>query len=202
MPPLYLAFLIILVAAIAELVGAVFSHSSSLLSDFVHMATDLAGLGVAIVVQHRARRKETQHSKEYTEARGAHLNMMILACVGVGVMVNGAWHLFYPPDIQFPLVMLVVAVVGLAANIIVLFVLHEGTKDSRNVTAAFAHVLADTGTSIVVILVAAVIVQWGITILDPIASVVIGAIIFLLAFKRTTHLHEDIQILEEQMASP
>ncbi len=70
--------------------------------------------------------------------------------------------------------MLVVAVLGLLANLVAFALLREGAKESVNVEGAYLEVLADTVGSIGVI-VAAVLLEWfGWVWVDSVAGVAIG----------------------------
>jgi cobalt-zinc-cadmium efflux system protein len=73
--------------------------------------------------------------------------------------------------------MLTVAVVGLAANAVSLYLLHHGQSESLNVRGAYLEVLGDLLGSVAVIVAAAVIWLTGFTRADAIASVLIGLMI-------------------------
>jgi cobalt-zinc-cadmium efflux system protein len=73
--------------------------------------------------------------------------------------------------------MLVVAIAGLVANLVALVVLRGGAKDSINLRGAYLEVLGDAIGSMLVIAAALVIVATGWTAADPIASLVIAALI-------------------------
>ena len=73
--------------------------------------------------------------------------------------------------------MLVVAVIGLAVNLIVALVLHDHDHDDLNVRSAFLHVLGDALASVGVILAGVIILLTGWMLADPLVSVLIGLII-------------------------
>ena len=72
---------------------------------------------------------------------------------------------------------LIVAVVGLFANIAGLLLLSKASHGSLNVKAAFWHIIGDTISSVGVIIAGIIILFAGWTIVDPIIAVIIGVII-------------------------
>jgi cobalt-zinc-cadmium efflux system protein len=73
--------------------------------------------------------------------------------------------------------MLTVATVGLLVNAIGALILSRAASESLNVQGALRHVLADALGSVGVIAAALVVVLTGWRYADPLASVVIGALI-------------------------
>ena len=73
--------------------------------------------------------------------------------------------------------MLAVAIVGLIANFISAWLLHGTSKSDLNVRSAFLHMLADTLSSIIIIIGAVVIYFTGWNIIDPILSIGIAVVI-------------------------
>jgi cobalt-zinc-cadmium efflux system protein len=70
--------------------------------------------------------------------------------------------------------MLVVAVLGLVANLVVFALLREGAKESLNVQGAYLEVLADTVGSVGVIVAAVLLQVFGWTWVDPVVGAAIG----------------------------
>jgi cobalt-zinc-cadmium efflux system protein len=73
--------------------------------------------------------------------------------------------------------MLVIAVAGLAVNILAFWVLHGAEGDNLNVRAAALHVLGDLLGSVGAIIAALTIMATGWTPIDPILSVAVAMII-------------------------
>jgi cobalt-zinc-cadmium efflux system protein len=196
---LYVAFCLVLAFAFVEFLGAYFSHSLSLASDGIHMITDTWGLGLAVFVSLLARKKRTDSARLQTESRGAHLSMSVLALVALGIMGYAAWRLFHPAPV-IPSRMLLVAFVGLAINLGVLFLLWQGRKKSDNVAAAYFHIVSDTLTSLGVIGAALAISASGKDAIDPVVSIGIGVVVFLGAVHRSCSSTKKLQKLKEQEA--
>ena len=163
----------------AEVVGAVLSGSLALLADAGHMATDAAGLALALaavgLAQRPARGRRT-FGWQRVEILAAVANGLLLLLVAVYVLVEAIRRIGQPPEIGSGL-MLVVASVGLVVNLGSLAVLHRGRDASLNVRGAYLEVLADSLGSVAVIVAAVVITTTGWTPADIVASAVIGCLV-------------------------
>ena len=193
---LRIVFAITLLVMVFEIIAGLVSGSLALLADAGHMLTDVAGIGLALTAIYLAARPATE-GRTYgwyrLEILAAVVNAMLLFGVGIWVLVE-AWRRFQsPPEIRSGL-MLAVAVVGLAANLISARLLREGQRVSLNMRGAYLEVLGDLLGSAAVIVAAIVIAATGSDVADPIASVVIG----LLILPRTWRLLKDaIDVLLE-----
>jgi cobalt-zinc-cadmium efflux system protein len=163
----------------AEVVGAALSGSLALLADAGHMATDAAGLALALaavgLAQRPARGRRT-FGWQRVEILAAVANGLLLLLVAVYVLVEAIRRIGQPPEIGAGL-MLVVASVGLVVNVGSLAVLHRGRDESLNVRGAYLEVLADALGSVAVIVAAVVIATTGWTPADIVASAVIGCLV-------------------------
>ncbi|WP_396027225.1 cation diffusion facilitator family transporter [Actinomyces sp. 2119] len=164
---------------VAEIVTAHLTGSLALLADAGHMLTDTAGLVMALVAAHLSTRPRTERSTwglRRAEVLGAGLQAGMLAVVGVLVGVRALGALLGGAQVEAP-GMLVMGVVGLAANLVSLCVLARGREDSLNMRAAFLEVANDTLGSLGVIVAALVVATTGWTGADAVASLVIVALI-------------------------
>ncbi len=164
---------------IAEIVGAVLSGSLALLADAGHMATDAAGLALALAavsLAQRAPRGRRTFGWQRVEILAAVANGMLLLLVAAYVLVEAIRRIGQPPEIGAGL-MLVVASIGLVVNLGSLLVLHRGRDASLNIRGAYLEVLADALGSVAVIVAAVVIATTGWTPADIVASAVIGCLV-------------------------
>ncbi|MDQ1663101.1 MAG: cobalt-zinc-cadmium efflux system protein [Blastococcus sp.] len=163
----------------AEVVGSVFSGSLALLADAGHMATDAAGIALALgavtLAQRPARGRRT-FGWQRAEILAAVLNGLLLLAVAIYVLVAAVQRIGHPPTIGSTL-MLVVASVGLVVNLLSLAVLHGGRDASLNVRGAYLEVLGDALGSVAVIVAAVVIAATGWVAADVVASVAIGFLV-------------------------
>ncbi|WP_347059774.1 cation diffusion facilitator family transporter [Blastococcus sp. HT6-30] len=173
----------------AEVVGAVLSGSLALLADAGHMATDAAGIALALgavtLAQRPARGRRT-FGWQRAEILAAVANGVLLLGVAGYVLVEAVRRIGNPPEVGSGL-MLAIAVVGLVVNLIGLAVLHRGRGESLNVRGAYLEVLADALGSVAVIVAAVVIATTGWTPADTVASLVIGCLVL----PRAWHLLRD-----------
>ena len=181
---LLVAIAIIGAFLVVQVVGGVLSGSLALLADAGHMASDLIGLVVALVAAMVAARPATDrqtYGYRRAEVLGALVNGVILLVVAVSVAVAAVGRLMTGAEGEAHEVqgvpMLVVAVLGLAANLAAMLVLRSGAKDSINLRGAYLEVLGDLIGSALVIVAALVIVTTGFDAADPIASLAIAALI-------------------------
>ncbi len=73
--------------------------------------------------------------------------------------------------------MLVVAVIGLVANIVTLVILEGSHHHDRNIKAAVMHMVADLLSSVAVVIGAIVIHYTKWTLIDPLAGILISILI-------------------------
>lgn len=164
----------------AEVVGGVVSGSLALLSDAAHMLSDAAGLILALVAswygQKKASGRATYGNKRF-EVLAAFINAVVVLAISVWIIIRASMRFMAPDPEVHTGVMLVVAVVGLLANVVSAVILNRSASDSMNVRGALLHVLSDLLGSVAVI-VAGVIIQFtGFTMADSIASLLIALII-------------------------
>jgi cobalt-zinc-cadmium efflux system protein len=164
---------------IVELAGGLISNSLALIGDAGHMFTDTLALGLSLFALNLTKRPASQ-TKTYgyyrAEILAALVNGAILVAVS-GYIFYEAYHRFVePPEVRGGL-MLIVAVIGLAANVVGISVLRSAGSRNLNVKGAFLHMWSDTLSSLGVIAAGAIILLTGRTIADPIISIVIGLLI-------------------------
>ncbi|WP_193596455.1 cation diffusion facilitator family transporter [Microbacterium sp. YJN-G] len=166
---------------VVQVIGAILSGSLALLADAAHMFTDSSALVVALIATAvAARPADDRRTFGYQRAEvfGALINAIILIVLMVVVAVQGIQRLVDPGEVEVagPL-MLVVAVVGMIANAVSMWVLSRAQKTSINVRGAYLEVMGDLIGSVMVIIAAIVIVTTGWMPADAIASLLIAVMI-------------------------
>lgn len=165
------------VIAVAEAVGGWLTHSLALLSDAVHMLTDISALGLSLLALWFSG-KPANLKKTYgyyrMEILSALLNGVLLLGITVWIAVE-AWQRLRSPAVVDLGPMAVVATVGLVANLAALAFLHR--THSMNVRGAFLHVLGDALSSVGVLVAAGImaLTRWYAT--DALLSLLISIII-------------------------
>lgn len=174
---LRLAFVVIALLFVVQVVVAVATGSLALLSDAGHVLTDTVGLGLAlgaITIASRAGRAGGRTYGLYRlEVLAALANALLLVAVAVYVVVEAARRIGEQTDVPAAPV-LAMGAVGLAVNLGVLLLLREGSRESMNVRGAYLEVLADGLGSLGVIVAAVVLLVSDWQPIDAIVGVAIG----------------------------
>jgi cobalt-zinc-cadmium efflux system protein len=194
--PLAIALAITVTILLAEVVGAALTGSLALLIDAVHMLTDAGGLALALFAATLATRPATARRTwgyARAEALSATAQAGILLAAGVFVLIEGVRRLAAPPVIPSG-ELVVFGVIGLLGNVAAILVLARGRTADLNRRAAFLEVVTDALGSVAVILAAVVIAITGWGGADPIAAMLIGALILPRSF---LILREAIDVLLE-----
>ena len=164
---------------LVEIVGAALTGSLALLVDAGHMLTDMGVLAASTVTATLMRRRPNNvrtwgwaRLEVLTAAAGA----VVLLVVGVYALVEAGTRLFggAPDGIRDVRLLLVVGVLGLAANVASILILASGSRDNMNVRAAFLEVLNDALGSVAVVLSALVMNATGWNGFDAVAGGVIA----------------------------
>jgi len=165
---------------VVEVVGGIMSNSLALLSDAWHMFADLMALVLCYVAGRISIRPPTW-DKTYgyyrVEILAAFINGAILVMVAVFIFYEALGRLYSTEEVH-GFQMLIVAIIGLGANLVSMTVMSRRML-SLNVKAAFLHVLSDALSSVGVIIGAVIIYFTGLFIVDSIIGIGIGiAIIY------------------------
>jgi cobalt-zinc-cadmium efflux system protein len=169
------SLIITFVFAIIEGVGGYYTHSIALQSDAIHMLTDAAGLLIAYVANNISKRPATVNltfGYGNAEAIGALINCVFTLVLTFGLLFE-VLHRFFDRQEVHGLGVFIIATGGLIVNLVLAFVLSRHDYSSLNIRAAFIHVIGDLLGSIVAIVAGAVIYLTGISIVDPILSLVV-----------------------------
>ena len=174
---LVLAFGLLTTFMVVEMAAGVLTGSLALLSDAGHMLTDVVGLGMALAAIQLASRGTARSSHTFglyrLEILAALANAVLLLGVAAYVLVEAVGRLGDPVDIEGGPV-LVVAALGLGANLVAFALLREGAKESINLEGAYLEVLSDTVGSVGVIVGTLVMQATGWRWVDPLVGVAIG----------------------------
>lgn len=190
-----LAFLLNLGFSVLEFVGGMLTGSTAVLSDAVHDLGDAVSIGCAWVLERKSRQKpDATHTFGYVRysVLGGLLTTVILVTGSVLVIVNGVRKLFAPTPIHYD-GMLVMAVIGLAVNLLAALVTRHGS--SVNQRAVNLHMLEDVLGWAVVLVGAAVMRFTDWKLLDPLLS--LGVAVYIL-WHAWQHLRQILGILLEQ----
>jgi cobalt-zinc-cadmium efflux system protein len=179
-----------------ELAAGFYTNSLALLADAGHMLTDLAALSLSLFALKVAALPAT-NEKTYgylrAEILAALANGVFLVLIGLVIAFKAYQRLHEPPEIKSSL-MLAVAVIGLAANLISARLLSHSDSENLNVRGAFLHVTADILGSVGAIVAGILMSIWHWYLADPIVSMLVAALI---VFSSWRLLRDSVDVLLE-----
>lgn len=164
---------------LVEVVGAVISGSLALLADAGHMLADVGGLALALLAARLARRPATATRTwgfRRAEVLAAATQAAVLLAVGVLVLYGAVRRLIEPTEVAGT-AMIVFGAAALAGNAVSALLLRRSAAASMNTRAALLEVSNDALGALAVLVAAIVISTTGWHRADPVASILIGALI-------------------------
>ncbi|MEI7905116.1 MAG: cation diffusion facilitator family transporter, partial [Candidatus Firestonebacteria bacterium] len=176
---LLIAVFITALIFLVELAGGFLTNSLALISDAGHMFVDVASLLLsmfAIWFAQRPADKKRTFGMYRIEILAALFNGISLGLLSFFIFYEG-YQRFFAPEAVKSVPMIIIAFVGLVANIVSGLILHNDSKHNINVRGAFLHVLGDALSSVGVIVAGAVIYFTGWSKIDPLISIAIAVII-------------------------
>lgn len=175
---LWAALLLLATFMVGEVVVAVAAHSLVLFSDAGHMLSDVGAIGGVLWAMRLASRPAAglyTFGWQRAEIISAALNGITLLVVSGIVTFEAIRRLIHPPPTAGRPV-LVVALVGVAVNLLAALALARADRSSLNVEGAFRHVVTDLYGFAGTVIAALVILLTGFERADSIASLVVVAL--------------------------
>jgi cobalt-zinc-cadmium efflux system protein len=173
-----------------QVLGSLISGSLSLLADAGHMLSDASGVTIALLASMIAALPATAtrtYGYQRAEVLGALANALLLLGVAAYILVEAIGRMANPLSVD-PGSMLVVAVMGAAANLASLLILRSSRNDSLNLRGAYLEVLGDLLGSLAVIAAGIWIALTGWVAADAWASALIAVMIL----PRAWHLLREV----------
>jgi len=181
---LWIAFALLLAFMAAEVAVGIAVNSLALLSDAAHMLTDAGAIALALFAIRLAKRP-AEGAMTYglgrAEILSAQVNGVTLLVLGGLIVYEGIRRLIEPPDVEGAAVLLV-ALLGVAVNLIATSVLSRANRESMNVEGAFQHILTDLAAFIATASAGGVILATGFDRADGIASLIVATIMLRAAY--------------------
>lgn len=188
-PRLIFVILLNFVITAAEVIGGIISGSLSLVSDALHNLSD----GLAMMISYFAIKisgRPNDVKRTFGYRRASIMAALLNASVLIGIsafLFKEAYDKFVNPEVIKGGIMIWVALIGLAANALGVILLQKMSKGDMNIKSAYLHLLADTFSSVAVVLGGILILTLQIYWVDPLLTVLISIYI----------LKESIGILRE-----
>lgn len=200
---------------VAEAIGGWLTNSLALLADAGHMFTDAAALALSLAAMWFASRPPTP-AKSFgfyrLEILAALVNGATLIVVSGAIVWEALERFGSAPEVN-SVPMLLIAIGGLAVNLLGAFILTRSSHESLNVRGALAHVIGDALGSGAAIVAGLLMWRFGWYLADPIVSVVVSVLILRSAWGlvmssvdvllQATPLHIDpAEVTEQILAVP
>lgn len=175
---LAIALALILGFMCVEVTTGVIAHSLALLSDAGHMLTDAAAVGfslVAVRLTQRPAKGAMTYGLRRVEILSAQANGVTLLVLAGFIVYESIHRLVSPPNVRGGLI-LAIALLGIAVNLAATWTLASANRQSLNVEGSFQHILTDLYAFIGTAIAAGVILATGFDRADPIASLLVAAL--------------------------
>lgn len=182
---------------IFEAVAGWATDSLALLADAGHNLSDVFALAIALTASWLATRPATaQRSFGYKRAEilAAFINALSLVVIALVIAVEAIRRFGDPPDVPGGW-LIVVAALGIVVNAAGAAFVARGARHDLNLRASFIHLAGDALGSALVIVAGIVILATGFELADPIASLLLAALILVSAWGV---LRDSTSILMEQ----
>ncbi|MBU4487408.1 MAG: cation diffusion facilitator family transporter, partial [Candidatus Delongbacteria bacterium] len=174
-----------LIITITEFIGGIASGSLALVSDATHNLSDTASIILSYIgIKISAKSKNPKKSFGYKRAEIiiAFINSSTLMGICIYLLFE-AYDRFMNPETINTNLMIIIASVGLVANLISVFLLEKDSHSSMNIKSAYLHLLGDTLSSVGVVAGGLAIKFWGLTWIDPLITVLVSLFIIMESWK-------------------
>jgi len=164
---------------VVEFVAGSLTGSLMLVSDAIHMLSHATALGIsflAILLAQRGTGDELPFGLYRVEILAALLNGIGLAGFSLWIIYEGILRILHPVAILGP-AMTAVACVGLAVNLATAVILRRSGLEDLNTKSAFLHMLADTFSSVAIVVGGIIISLTDWALVDPLLSLVVAGVV-------------------------
>lgn len=178
-----LAFWINTTFALLELAGGIYTNSVAILSDALHDFGDSLSLGLAHYFEkksQRSRDEDFSYGYKRFSLLGAFINSIVLIVGSVLIVKEAVERVFHPEDVNAR-GMLILAVIGVIANLVAMLRLRKGSSVNERVVSL--HFLEDVLGWVAVLIGSVVMMVVHLPILDPILSILIACFIIYNVYK-------------------
>jgi cobalt-zinc-cadmium efflux system protein len=170
---------------VAEAVGGVLTGSLAVLADAGHLLSDVGSIGLALFAAGLAARPAAGRMTfgyQRSEILAALVNGLLLVVVSIAIAYAAIGRLGDPPEID-GLGVLGLGLLGLLGNVAATVVLARGEREDVNLEGVLRHSAADALGSLGVVLAGAFVLAGGSSVIDPVVSLAIAALILISSWR-------------------
>jgi cobalt-zinc-cadmium efflux system protein len=171
--------------SIAQIIGGFLSGSLSLLSDALHNLSDVISLIISYIASTLLKKDQTvQQTFGYKRAEvvAAFINTMILITVALLLAVESIKRFNDPVEIN-SIWVIILAFAAILVNGISALILNKGAKKNMNIRSAYLHLLADTFTSLAVLIAGIMMYYFQIFWIDGVLTLIIAIYLIIVSWK-------------------
>lgn len=164
---------------LVEFIVGYTTNSLALLADASHNLSDVASLIIALIGMKLAQKAATHlYTYGYKKASilASLINSILIMVIVINIIIEGIERIASPPEIAGKAV-IITAFIGVIINGVSAFLFYKGQSHDVNIKGAFLHLLVDALVSVGVVVSGAVMFYTGYSIIDPIISFVVAAVI-------------------------
>ena len=190
---LKIVFVVSVSTFVFQIIGGIISNSLALIADSLHLLIDFSAIGItlfAFKISNRPHSEKLTFGFHRAEIVAAFINGISLIVMASILFYEAYRRILQPSKIESE-TLLIFALIGLLANIVMIFLLKPESKSNLNIKGAYLHVLGDLLSSIGVIVGAIVILFTEFPIIDTIVSIGIAILIVrsgILLSKKCLHI--------------
>lgn len=158
---LTIALALLLGFMLIEVIAGLYASSLALISDAGHMLTDAGAIAMSLVVMKLSQRPaggRFTFGLKRSEIFSAQINGITLVALSGWFIIEGVRRLIWPPQVDGLLVVWV-ALFGIAINLLVTWAMSKANRESLNVEGSFQHVVTDL-YAFVVTVIAGALIHW------------------------------------------
>jgi cobalt-zinc-cadmium efflux system protein len=173
------AVILTLTFVVGEAIAGYFAHSLALLSDAGHNFADAAALGFswyALWIAKKPSNPGMTYGYHRVGILAALVNAVSLVVIALLIFWEAIDRLRHPEPVHGWL-MIIVATIAIAVNLLIGLWLHAGAKHDINVRSAYLHMMGDAISALGVVIAGVVVVVSGWRLADPIVSFLIAGLI-------------------------
>ena len=162
-----------------ELAAGIAANSLALMADAGHVFADVSGMGLSLIAIRLAARPPTDgrtFGLYRLEMVAAAVNAVLLLGIAIVVAVEAIRRFAAPPDVQGSVV-IGVAIVALAGNLVSLRLLAPGQGESLTMRGAYLEIAGDLLGAVAVLVAGVVILVTGWRPADAVASILVAVLI-------------------------
>lgn len=173
---IFFTALLNLLIAVTELAGGIVSGSLALVSDSLHNFSDAASIILtyfALKISQKSKTIKMSYGYKRSQILAAFINSSVLLVLSMFLIVEAVRRFNHPEHIKGNM-MIIVAGIGLIANVIGVFLLSKDSHDNMNIKSSYLHLLSDAVSSVGVLMGGVVIKLWHIYRVDPVITILIS----------------------------